>query len=137
MRVRIYKIGSTSRPTYPGRPQPGEAVPVVPMTERGDSTVPIVTGRAAAPSCPTVILAAEGRAVRFLSWDGGGRPVFTMAESPFEAVDYDLPMVVVLDAGEVWHSSRVQMMRVDEQDRPVRVETAHSIYRIEWVETSG
>ena len=154
MRVRIRKLQTISRAT-----QTTFAV--------GDLTAPISTGpspakpaplswwrrlvarlrpRLAPPPVPRPVQleAVEGTLVEFLGWEGEGEDrrisYNPFPEGPDNAVDYDKPIVLLLDSEKIgdrrrlWYSSPVSLLTCDREGLPVRAETRSSEYALTWLD---
>lgn len=76
----------------------------------------------------------EGILVAFKGWDGG-RVLYDPFPKDVDAcVDFDVPLVLVLDDGQVWHTSPITMVMSDPDGLPNSVETKSSLYKIIWVD---
>lgn len=86
------------------------------------------------PMEPTPDDSVEGTLVAFLKWENG-RPIY----DPFPvdadaAIDFDKPLILVLEGGQIWHTSPVSMVMLGPDGLPSTVETKSSEYRIVWVD---
>jgi hypothetical protein len=76
----------------------------------------------------------EGTLVAFLRWENG-RPLYEpFPKDPDRAVDYDLPLMLLLDNGQLWYTSPVSMVTMNRDGLPVRVETKSSEYALTWID---
>lgn len=85
----------------------------------------------------------EGTLVEFLGWEGSGesrRVLYNpFPTDPDRAIDYDKPLVLLLDrkvgeSSRIWVTSAVSMVGCNVEGLPVRVDTRSSSYSIHWLD---